>query len=175
MHPVRALAKHPLTGQSIRYVVAGGTVALVYLSLPLVFHADFGVAIQIAIPIAYVLAVSLHFQLQRHFVFRHVTEFALSRRKQIARYVALGLVQYPTAALSTALLPSVLGFSEQAAFVCTSLAISATFFLLLRGHVFHPNEEPENPSADPADLILGHGLTPGGGDRAEAEAASSGR
>ena len=101
-----------------------------------------GAPIQAAIPVAYVLAVTLHFNLQRHFVFRHVVEFALSRRKQITRYVAVGAVQYPVTALSTAFVPGLLGISERAAFVATTLLISVTFFLVLRGHVFHPSEEP---------------------------------
>jgi putative flippase GtrA len=163
------LAEHPLTGQTIRYAIVGASVAGVYLSLPLIFHGAFGVAIQIAIPIAYVLAVSLHFQLQRHFVFRHVTRFALSRRKQVARYIALGLVQYPTTALSTFLLPRILGLSEQAAFVCTSLAISATFFLLLRGHVFHPTNELQSPATE---LTIGRESAPGSRDSSDAETAS---
>ncbi len=145
MQAARTLVNHPLTGPTIRYGVAGLTVALVYLGLPVLFNGTLGVAIQIAIPIAYVLAVSLHFTLQRHFVFRHVTKFALSGRAQAARYVAVGAVQYPTTALSTALLPGLLGLSQRATFVCTSLAISVIFFLVLRGHVFHPTNEADQP------------------------------
>jgi putative flippase GtrA len=137
MHRLRTLSSHPVTAPALRYGMAGAAVAAVYLGVPVVLNGAFGLAIQIAIPIAYVLGVSLHFVLQRHFVFRHVGEFALSGRKQVARYVAIGSVQYPTTALCTALLPGVLGLSQRATFVLTALVVSITTFLVLRSHVFH--------------------------------------
>ncbi len=143
MQRIRVLARHPLAGPTLRYGLAGATVAAVYLAIPLVLNGGFGIAIQIVIPIAYVLAVSLHFTLQRRFVFRHVEQFALSTRQQIGRYAAIGAVQYPTTALGTALLPGVLGVSERAVFVGMTVAISVTFFLLLRTHVFHAHPELE--------------------------------
>jgi putative flippase GtrA len=147
MQRISALARHPLAGPTLRYVVAGSTVAAVYLAIPLVLNGVAGLPIQVAIPIAYVLAVSLHFTLQRTFVFRHVDAFALTPRQQIARYVAIGSVQYPTTALATALLPGALGVSERVVFVCTTVVISLTFFLILRGHVFHPVLEPDDPES----------------------------
>jgi putative flippase GtrA len=146
MQRLRAVVTHPATRPMLRYGVAGATVAAVYLGIPVILNGGLGLEIQIAIPIAYVLAVSLHFLLQRHFVFRHVPKFALSGREQATRYVAVGAVQYPTTALSTALLPGVLGLSQRATFVCTTLAISFTFFLVLRAHVFHPTDESEPPA-----------------------------
>lgn len=143
MHSLRALLRHPLAGPLTRYGVAGATVALVYLAIPLGLNGLAGVAIQIAIPIAYVVAVTLHFNLQRHFVFRHVDEFALSVRQQIGRYVVIGAVQYPTTALATAFLPGLLNISERVVFVLVTLVMSLTFFLMLRGHVFHPTVEEE--------------------------------
>jgi putative flippase GtrA len=147
MRSIRALAEHPLTGPTIRYAVAGATVAGVYIGIPVGLNGALGTPIQVAIPIAYVLAVLLHFLLQRRFVFRHVSTFALSGREQVARYVAMGAVQYPATALSTALLPAILGLSAPAAFVCTTLAISTTFFLILRGHVFHPADVSDEAEA----------------------------
>jgi len=140
MKSVIAVARHPVAGQTIRYGLAGASVAAVYLGLPLLLSGAFGVAIQIAIPIAYLLAVTLHFNLQRHFVFRHAGGFALTARQQILRYAGVGAVQYPTTALATTLLPKALGVSTHAVFVCATLVISFTFFLVLRLHVFHPGE-----------------------------------
>jgi putative flippase GtrA len=90
-----------------------------------------------------VLAVTLHFNLQRHFVFRHVDEFALSVRQQIGRYVVIGAIQYPITAVATAVLPGLLDISERLTFVMVTVVMSVTFFLLLRGHVFHPEAEEE--------------------------------
>ncbi len=143
MRSIRALLRHPLAGPTIRYVVAGGTVAVVYLGTPLALNGVLGVAIQVAIPLAYVLALTLHFNLQRHLVFWHIDEFAVSVRQQIGRYMAIGAIQYPITALATAFLPGFLGVSERVMFVVISLCISATSFLVLRGHVFHPTVEEE--------------------------------
>jgi putative flippase GtrA len=129
-----------LAGSTLRYAIAGATVAGTYLAIPIGLGVLFAVPIQVAIPIAYVLAVSLHFVLQRHFVFRHVEAFALSTRQQIGRYIAMGAVQYPTTALATALLPGVLGVGERVTFVAVTLVISASCFLVLRSHIFHAAE-----------------------------------
>jgi len=109
MRRVHALLDHSQSRPPLRYVLAGATVAMVSLGTPLVLTALLGIPIEVAIPIAYIAALSLHFTLQRHFVFRHVPSFALSTRDQIARYFVIGAVQYPTAAISTAVLPGALG------------------------------------------------------------------
>lgn len=141
MQRLRPLAGHPLVGPTLRYGVAGSAVAVVYLGLPLLLNGVLDVAIQIGIPTAYALAIVLHFTLQRHFVFRHVSKFALSGREQAGRYVVVAAIQYPVTALSTALLPGVVGLSEPQTYICTALAISISFYLVLRSHVFHPKEE----------------------------------
>lgn len=143
MRHVRTLLRRPFAGAAIRYGIAGSIVAGVYLSVPLLLNGVLDVAIEVAIPIAYLLAVTLHFNLQRHFVFRHVDEFALTTRQQIGRYVMVGAIQYPITALATAFLPDLLGISDGVTFVITTLCFSGTFFLVLRGHVFHPDAERE--------------------------------
>lgn len=140
---LRALLRHDLAGPLIRYGLAGACVALAYLTVPLLLHDVVGFPIEAAIPIAYALALTLHFNLQRHFVFRHVDEFALTTRQQIGRYAMIAAIQYPTTALATAFLPRLLGLSSDAAFVIITLSISLTAFLLFRGHVFHPSVEEE--------------------------------
>ena len=45
------------------------------------------------------------------------------------------------AGLLTALLPGALGVNERVIYVCTAVTISAVFFLVLRGHVFHAAAE----------------------------------
>jgi putative flippase GtrA len=141
MRPVRALLDHPLTWPTIRYGIAGLTVASVYLGLPLVLNGVFGLPIEAAIPIAYAAAISLHFTLQRLFVFRHVESFALSTREQAMRYVVIAAVQYPTTALATAVLPGLLHVSERAAYLGTAVVVAVTFYVVLRTHVFHPTAE----------------------------------
>lgn len=150
MRPLRVLLDHTLTWPTIRYGIAGVTVATVYLGLPVALNGIFGLPIEAGIPIAYAVAISLHFTLQRLFVFRHVETFALSRREQAMRYVVVAVVQYPTTALATAVLPGLIDISERAAYLGTAIVISLTFYIVLRTHVFHPTEVPEparHPSA----------------------------
>jgi putative flippase GtrA len=123
-----------------RYAVAGAIVAMVYVGGTLLLSGPVGLPIQAAIPIAYVVAVALHFLLQRTFVFRHDGEFALSVREQIVRYLLIAATQYPATAALTALLPALFGMSDQVAYLITVAVISLTFFFVLRWGVFHPHE-----------------------------------
>jgi putative flippase GtrA len=143
MRRLRVLASHPLTGSAVRYAIAGSAVAVVYLGIPVALNGGAGLPVEVAIPIAYLAAVTLHFNLQRHFVFRHVAEFALSRREQIARYIGMGVVQYPTTAIATAVLPKLLGLSERTAFVIVAMTMSLTLFVLLRTHIFHSGDQAD--------------------------------
>ncbi len=136
MERLRALLNDEFAGSGVRFVVSGTIVAAVYLGIPIGL-SSVGIPIEVAIPIAYVVAATLHFNLQRRFVFRHVPEFALTTRQQISRYVVMGAVQYPVTALLTALLPKALGVSQNAAFVGVACSWSVFLFLTLRSHVFH--------------------------------------
>jgi putative flippase GtrA len=172
MRSARRLANHPLAGSGLRYVTAGATVAAVYLGLPVVLNGGAGVPIQAAILIALILAASLHFTLQRYFVFRHVAVFALSRRQQVARYVVIWAGQYGVTAAATAILPKLLGLSSRATFVVVTLVISATFFIVLRTRIFHAPERGDDPpeSRSAHDVHVGdEQLTLGGGSAGESE------
>lgn len=170
---IRVLLRHPLAGAAVRYGVAGATVGVVYLSIPLLLNTVLGIPIEVVIPIAYLVAVTLHFNLQRHFVFRHVDAFALSVRGQIGRYIAIGAIQYPTTALATAFLPGLLGVDERVMFVIITLSMSGVFFLLLRGHVFHPNAE-EELAAEQRAAALAVMQTSEPANRAEPDPAAGG-
>jgi putative flippase GtrA len=148
-HPrARRVIDHPLTWPTIRYGISGLMVATVYLGLPVVLNAAVGLSIEAGIPIAYVVAISLHFTLQRLFVFRHVESFALSKRQQAMRYVVIAAFQYPTTAIATALLPGLLGISERVAYLATAIVIVVLTYAVLRTRVFHAATDPE-PDALP--------------------------
>lgn len=153
MRSLRVLASHPLTGSAVRFAIAGTIVGCVYISIPLALHTGAGVPVEAAIPLAYVIAITLHFNLQRHFVFRHVDEFALSRRQQVSRYAVMAVFQYPTTALATAFLPKLLGLSQAATFVVVTVVISLTVFITLRTHIFHPRAEPRDAAAQPRSHV----------------------
>jgi putative flippase GtrA len=128
-------------GQLARYAIAGATVAVVYVGLTLLLSGPAGLPIQAAIPIAYVTAITVHFSLQRWFVFRDAGVFALAMHHQVGRYLAIGLAQYGTTALATAVLPGVLGLPEKLVYVGAVGVISAVSFVFLRTSVFHAPSE----------------------------------
>jgi putative flippase GtrA len=140
MQRLGVLVAHPLTRSGLRYGIAGAIVAGVYLLIPLALNGGAGIPIEACIPVAYVTAVTLHFNLQRHFVFRHVDKFALSRREQIIRYIAVGLVQYPAVAVATAILPHLLHTSQRLVFVGVTVTMSLCLFLVLRTRIFHASD-----------------------------------
>ena len=123
--------------QALRFVLSGGTVAVVYLGLGLLLSGPFGVPIQIAIPVSYVVSVLFNYSMQRWFVFAHSDAFALTPQAQFVRYVQIGAAQYVLTALATAVLPDVLGLDEQVVYVATALIAAAITFVVLRLVVFH--------------------------------------
>jgi putative flippase GtrA len=124
----------------MRYAISGAIVTGFYLGAPLLLNDALGLPLQMAIPIAFVIAATLQFNLQRRFVFRHVEQFALSVRAQIVWYVTVGSIQYPVTALGTLIGPKLTGLSDRLSFLATSLTFSVVFFLFIRGRVFHASE-----------------------------------
>lgn len=124
----------------IRYGISGTLVAAFYLGTPIAVSDALRWPLQAMIPVAFVLAATLQFTLQRIFVFRHVDGFALSAREQALRFVIVGAVQYPITALGTFLLPKLFGVPDRIAFIMLSLAFSLFFFLFIRRRVFHASE-----------------------------------
>jgi putative flippase GtrA len=126
-----------MTPATIRYAISGAIVGVLYLGMPIFLNSVFGIPLEACLPVVYVLAITLQFTLQRLFVFRHVSEFALSIRRQALWYVMIAAIQYPLSAAATALLPSLLRVPERLVYVVATLVISLATFLFLRRSVFH--------------------------------------
>jgi putative flippase GtrA len=127
-----------LLGQMVRFGVAGGSVALLYLTITTVLSQLLGVAFQLALAIGFVSGLLLHFTLQRLFVWMHDAEFALGLRHQVGRYLAMAGAQYGTTAASTAVLPGALGISTELVYLATMVVVTVTGFLVMRLIIFHP-------------------------------------
>jgi putative flippase GtrA len=123
--------------QALRYVVSGGVVTVANLGLGLLLSGPLGIPIQIAICIAFVASLLLNYTLQRLFVFADRESFALAGASQFTRYIQLGAAQYVFTALATAVLPGLLGVSQQVVFVAAALFAAAVTFVVLRLAVFH--------------------------------------
>jgi len=122
--------------QLLRYATAGGTSALLYVGLTLLISGPVGLSIQVAILIAYVLAVVVNFLLQRHFVFRHEGDFALPPHRQALYYVLVGVIVVGGSAAATTWLPDLLGVSEQAVYIGTVAVTPLLTYTVFRFRVF---------------------------------------
>src|SRR4051794_1784674 len=122
--------------QPIRYITAGGLTTAAYFGVTLVLNGAFGVPIQVAIPIGYLVGLCVHFTLQRYFVFRTHAGFEHALHHQLARYLLLAFAQYAFTAAATAVLPDVLGVDERIVYVAAALFATVAVFLTLRAKVF---------------------------------------
>jgi putative flippase GtrA len=121
----------------VRFGLAGGSVALVYLTVTTVLSQVLGMAFQLALAIGFSSGLLLHFTLQRVFVWTHHEEFALGLSHQVRRYLTMAAAQYGATAASTAVLPGALGMSNEAVYLVTMALVTTVGFLLMRFVIFH--------------------------------------
>ncbi len=121
---------------------------LVYLGATTLLANVAGFPFQTALAIGFCLALTVHFTLQRLFVWRHHEEFALPIRHQASRYLALAALQYGITAACTSLLPSILGVPTEVVYLGTVAIVVSANFLVFRQRIFHakPAIEIETPS-----------------------------
>lgn len=126
-----------LLGQGVRYAIAGGVVAAVYLGVTTLLADVVGLHFQVALALGFCCGVSVHFTLQRFFVWVHHEEFALPFRRQAARYMVVAGTQYGLTVASTALLPALLGLPTELVYVATVAVLVCANFIVFRHGVFH--------------------------------------
>jgi putative flippase GtrA len=124
-------------GQGVRFAIAGGVVAIVYVSTTTVLAQVFGAPFQLALAVGFAVGLCVHFTLQRVFVWVDRTEFVLAIHEQAGRYLLLAAAQYLLTAAATAVLPPLLGVSPQAVYLVTVVIVTATNFVVFRSRVFH--------------------------------------
>lgn len=148
---LRALRSHEsgLLGQGTRFVLAGGSVMVVYLTTTTVLADVVGFAFQLALVIGFCVGLMVHFTLQRTFVWAHAEEFALPLRHQAARYLTVAGIQYGLTAASTSLLPRALDLPTELVYLATVAALTMTNFVVFRNGIFHPTEVLAESSAAP--------------------------
>src|ERR1700730_478145 len=74
----RAAGSRHIAGQGLRFGIAGGLVAIVYLGSTSLLAAVVGVEFEVALAIGFLLAITTHFVLQRKFVWVHDEGFAVA-------------------------------------------------------------------------------------------------
>jgi putative flippase GtrA len=135
-----------LLGQGVRFALSGGAVALVYLSTTTVLAEVVAIPFQAALAIGFCVGLSVHFTLQRLFVWTHREDFALPLRHQLSRYLLAAAVQYGVTAASTTLLPGALGISTELVYLATVAVVLSVNFLVFRHIIFHGKQAVEAPA-----------------------------
>jgi putative flippase GtrA len=125
-----------------RFALTGTVVAALYFGLltALVIFAD--VPPQVALIVAFVSAVVVHFTMNRQFVFGSETTYALHLTGQGIRYLGVVLASYVINALALAILPELTGLHELVVVALTTGAVTAFTFLTLRDWVFRASAGP---------------------------------
>ncbi len=143
---VPLLHRDNLLGQGVRFAIAGGVVATVNIGITTGLAAGSQMPFQVVLAIGWVAAITVHFTLQRFFVWTHEEGFALPFRRQIRRYLLLAGSQFTVTAIATAVLPSLLDLSAVVIYLAVTGTITLTNFLVFRRGVFHADtNEPERP------------------------------
>ena len=125
-----------LRDQGVRFLLAGGAMAIFYLGLTSLLTLA-GVPFQLALILGFAANVALHFTLQRVFVWPQRQEYALALHEQLRRYLPLVIVQYVLTVAATATLPGWLGLPVLVVFVGTTVSFTVFNFLFFRVRIFH--------------------------------------
>lgn len=137
----RSMGRNPawveLRGQGLRFIIAGGVVAGVYIGTTSLLAEVFRFPFEASLAIGFALALVAHFSLQRLFVWRKQAAYALALHHQVARYAAVAGVQYGVTAGLTATLPHVLGVSAEVVYLPTVVVLTCANFLIFRSRIFH--------------------------------------
>lgn len=140
-----------LLAQGMRFALTGCLVSAVYLLTTSVLALVIGLPFQVALAIGFTVAVGMHFSLQRLFVWTDHDGFALAFPNQVGRYLLAAGTQYGVTALSTLLLPPMLGLPTEPVYLMTSLLVASANFVLFRNYIFHGRPVIQGSHAGPAE------------------------
>jgi len=121
----------------MRFALSGAVVSIVYIAITTVLAEVSNLRFQIALVIGWCAAASVHFTLQRTFVWAHHESFALPFARQVRRYLLLAVSQLGVTAATTTVLPSLLGVPAEAIYIATALLVTVVNFTVFRNGIFH--------------------------------------
>ena len=160
-----ALLRSPdsgLGGLIVRFALAGGFGAVVYV-LTTTLAADVaGLPFQAALGLGFYTALCVNFVTQRRFVWARAERYALPLHRQAGRYVLIACAQYGATVAGTLLLPPALGLPTEAVYLAMIATISTFNFLILRHGIFHvappPTESGTPVHRDVSDYLGERGV-----------------
>jgi len=138
----RGSAWADLRRQGLRFVLVGGLVFGIYVGTTSLLAEVIGLPFEVSLAIGFTLAIATHFSLQRLYVWRHASGYALPLHHQAVRYMAMAAIQYGLTAAITGILPHALGVSPEVVYLPTVVVITATNFLIFRSRIFHVAIDP---------------------------------
>lgn len=130
-----------------KFILTGGLVAAVQLGL-VTLLVLLRVPIQLSLAMAYVVVLTLHFTLNRQWVFAGEAGYAFHLSGQGARYLVLAGTSYAGTATGIALFPALLGIPELAAFFLSSALMACVSFMALHLWIFRAAPPPTRGSAE---------------------------
>ena len=132
-----ATLRHSVTAQFARYALAGAITLMVGAGTVMALTAITGMAIQLAIFCSYPLLITMHFSLQRHFVFPERNAFTLTTSTQLRRYLVICAGHYACVAVGTAGIARLTSLSSRAAYLIMVATMPLIVFMTFRRRVFH--------------------------------------
>jgi putative flippase GtrA len=120
----------------VRFALTGGLVAAVAFVCMTVQLTVFDVPGQLALVITYLVSTTLHFALNRHWVWRGAHGYALQITAQGRRYLCVVALSYAINALSLAWLPGLLDVPELAVYFTVTSLLAVVSYLVFRHWVF---------------------------------------
>jgi putative flippase GtrA len=135
--------------QAVRFAISGVIVSIVYITVTTLLAEVSHLRFQLALAIGWCSGVSVHYTLQRVFVWAHRDGFALPFARQIRRYLLLAFSQLAATTASTSLLPSALGVPAEAVYLASAAILTMLNFIVFRNRIFHPESlDAAQPGAE---------------------------
>jgi putative flippase GtrA len=124
--------------RGFRFALTGGVVALVYVGTTTLLHELTGLDFEASLAIGFAVALTTHFALQRLFVWKRSSAFALPLHHQLVRYLAMAGIQYGVTAAVTATLPRALDVDPELVYLPVVGFLTLTNFVVFGSRIFHP-------------------------------------
>jgi putative flippase GtrA len=141
---VSAIARlEAFAGRPARFVLSGAVVAVCHFTIMTLLVTVAGLPAQASLALAYALALTLHFTLNRQFVFASRHGYTLHLSAQGRRYVLVAALSYAVTAAAVAVVPRLLDVSPLVAFYAAAAVQAVITFLLLRHWVFRSPSDLE--------------------------------
>ena len=133
------VARLPHPAVLSKFALTGVLVGLTHLGLVSAMFLS-GVPIQVALALAFMVALAMHFTLNRQWVFAANSGYALHFTIQGVRYLLAAALSYAGTAIAVAVLPDPLGIPELAVFFMATAVMATVTFVLLNFWVFRRAE-----------------------------------